>query len=319
MRKQSETKHEDVIAILCSDLHLSLTPPIWRSAEPEWFEAMKRPLNEIRALQLLYTRDGESPPVICAGDIFDKWNSPPELINFAIAHLPPNLWAIPGQHDLPNHSMEFLNRSAYQTLIEARIIHNLVGFHTTLNLGSMLIIGTPYGDSIEKCPWKGTKGETHLAVAHEYHWTPGHSHLGMQHNAQLLKSTTVDKLGYDVIVLGDNHHGFIWQTSKATIFNCGTLMRRHSDERLYKPQVGLLTPTDVLPHYLDCSQDKHLDLLQGLQQEIQDFDMSKFVEELEKLGNSAIDFSAAVQQYFHNHETKKSVRQIIEQAMEERD
>ena len=31
--------------------------------------------------------NGHPVPVICAGDIFDRWNAPAELINFALAYL----------------------------------------------------------------------------------------------------------------------------------------------------------------------------------------------------------------------------------------
>ena len=37
-------KSPQVLAILCSDLHLQMKPPVARSAEPDWFAAMRRPL-----------------------------------------------------------------------------------------------------------------------------------------------------------------------------------------------------------------------------------------------------------------------------------
>ena len=102
---------ENIIAIFAADLHLSLKAPIWRSTEQDWFEAMLRPLVELRTLATLH-----NCPIVYAGDIFDKWNSPPELINFAIEHLPKG-HAIPGQHDLPLHNYEDIRKSAYWTLV----------------------------------------------------------------------------------------------------------------------------------------------------------------------------------------------------------
>ena len=109
----------DVIAVLCSDIHLSLKCPVARSAEPNWLEATKRSLDELRSVA-----EEHNAHVVVAGDIFDRWNSPPEIINFAIENLP-NCYAIPGQHDLPNHRYEEIERSAYYTLIKAGIIENL--------------------------------------------------------------------------------------------------------------------------------------------------------------------------------------------------
>lgn len=98
-----------VIAVLCSDIHLCHTCPPARSNEPNWYDAMARTLDELAGIASHYY-----VPILCAGDVFDRWNSPPELINFAIKHLPP-MHCIPGQHDLPNHSLEDIRRSAYST------------------------------------------------------------------------------------------------------------------------------------------------------------------------------------------------------------
>ena len=47
------------------------------------------------------------------------------LISFAIRELP-SCYAIPGQHDLPNHSYTDIQRSAYWVLVEAGIIKKIV-------------------------------------------------------------------------------------------------------------------------------------------------------------------------------------------------
>ncbi len=82
----------DYQAIFVSDIHLSAKPPALRHLEPNWFEAMARPIREMRRLA-----EKLDVPVICGGDIFDFWNPPAELISFAIQELP-KLYAVPGQH-----------------------------------------------------------------------------------------------------------------------------------------------------------------------------------------------------------------------------
>ena len=62
----------DVIAILCSDVHLSDKPPVARSTEPNWMKAQEHVLVQVNDLAKTY-----SCPVVCAGDIFDKWDSSP--------------------------------------------------------------------------------------------------------------------------------------------------------------------------------------------------------------------------------------------------
>jgi hypothetical protein len=127
-----------------------LKAPVWRSAEEDWLEAQRRPLKEVRELQ-----NEHQCVVICAGDIFDRnrkisdgWDAPAELINFALEELPDGMYAIPGQHDLPNHQYIDIGRSAYWTLVKIGKIKNIAPGHFT-NIGPYLqLFGFPPGYSI---------------------------------------------------------------------------------------------------------------------------------------------------------------------------
>ena len=134
---------DEVIAIVCSDIHLSHKPPLARSGEPDWYVAMARPLNELRGLHSDY-----GVPVVIAGDIFDRWNSPPELIRFALDNLPKGAWVIPGQHDLPYHDYGALNRSALGVLIKADWVPNLseIGVSECSKFTQSALLSTPRAD-----------------------------------------------------------------------------------------------------------------------------------------------------------------------------
>ncbi len=305
-----ETK-EKVIAILTADMHLSLKAPPWRSVEEDWFEAMKRPLRELRILQLKYRC-----PILCAGDIFDKWNSPPELINFAIKHFPDNMYCIPGQHDLPDHNYEEIKRSAYWTLVKARKIQNLVA--ASLHEESMIVVGFSFGSKIKPPGWEN-ENKLKIAIIHEYKWVKGKSYPNAPIENKLMGA--ISQYGYDVIVYGDNHNGFTFEVKGSmqdtTIFNCGCLMRRKSDEKHYTPQVGLLLQSGIVkPHFLDISKDKYLDTIDD-SVAIEELDIEEFLEELKKLGDTSLEFTAAVKRFFEKHKTHPKIQQIILKAGEE--
>ena len=309
----SETD-EKVIAILCADIHLSDKPPIWRSAEPDWYEAMQRPLGELRGLHLKY----DECPVLCAGDIFDKWNSPPELINFALEYLPDNMYCIPGQHDLPNHNYKEIKRSAYYTLVQAEKIIDISKDLMNIASSQLTLYGFPYGREIP--PISHQSEFIQIALIHEYRWIKGSSYPGAPIVDKLSKA--ISKHGYDVIVYGDNHKGFIFNAKGAmqdtTVFNCGSLMRRHSDEIDYRPQVGLLLESgEVVPHFLDISADKHLDAEDPCIAIPEEMDMSEFIEELKKLGETGLEFVQRVERFFKKNKTKKVEQEIIRKGMEE--
>lgn len=304
-------RNEKVIAIAAADIHLSHKAPIWRSAEPDWYEAMKRPLLELQEL-----KDKYNCPVFYAGDIFHDWfgavgKNASRLINFAIRYLPEG-HAIPGQHDLPLHNYEDIQESAYWTLVEAERIRDISTDLYNISESKITIYGFPYGKKIKRISNKSKFIQ--IALAHEYKWVKGCSYPGANKKDQIL---SIRNKGYDVIIYGDNHKGFtIHGGKKGTVFNCGSLMRRHSDQIDYKPAVGLITSKGrVIRHYLDTSQDKYIEASDFVE-ETKELDMSAVIEELTKLGDADFDFKESVKKYLKIKKVDQSIKNILLNAME---
>jgi len=305
---------EGVIAILCSDLHLSHKAPIARSAEPDWYEAMRRPLQELRRLERLY-----GVPVICAGDIFDRWNSPAELINFAMDNLPEHFYAIPGQHDLPFHSLEDIEKSAYWTLVAAGRITNLPAVSILSKEPKLQIYAFPWGTEVkprEEIVTKHVHGVP-LAVVHSYIWTSGNNYPGASKESRI--GRWLKKLkGYSAAAFGDNHRGFhrMGDEGYSHVFNCGTFIRRKVDEMKYDPQVGLLTSNgEIIPYYLQTHEDVFIDIASALGLMEKAFDFEDFLNELGSLGDKALNFFEAVESFCKANKIDKQVVKIIQQSL----
>ncbi len=301
----------EVVALLCADLHLSERPPVARSAEPDWFAAMQRPLFELTGLQRKY-----KCPILCAGDIFDRHNSSPTLINWAIDHLP-EMYAIPGQHDLPYHRYEDLERSAYWTLVRAGKIVNLRPDTMSAKLESLLCFPFPWGfgiHSLKNSVWERNKsGKICVAVIHQYIYTNKENGYPGAPKEAHLPNIAKRLQGYDVAVIGDNHQGFTKQVGDCTVSNCGTLMRRKADEIDYKPQVGLLySDGSIRSHNLDTSQDKFLprETMKGLEEQGWP-DLEEFMTGLRELGVDALDFREAVKRYLDDKGVDKTVKELV--------
>lgn len=287
-----------MIAIFCSDIHLQHRPPAARSTE-DWYAAMKRPLDQLRELQKKH-----DCPIVCAGDVLDRWNSPPELINWAIENLP-KMYAIPGQHDLPYHNMLDIKRSAFWTLVEAGVI--LPAWPRCCATPKLTLHGFPWGRELESCRPEGLSG-FHVAVVHKYVWTkvagayPGASVDG--HFKSVLRRMT----GYDAIVIGDNHVS--WQYKKSGMLNPGSLMRRTVGQVSHQPLVGLMDDMGSIDtHFLDVDEDVF-----AAPEEMPDQSISsEFVEELKTLVSESLDFEAAVRRYAET--VDKPVRQVLLEAI----
>lgn len=302
----------DVRAILAADIHLQPRPPIARSEEPDWWGAMARPLNEIHLLKNKY-----AVPVIYAGDIFDRWNAGPELINFAIRQLPSG-YAIPGQHDLPNHNYTELHRSAYHTLEEAGVLKCLPpGQHTNIRENSsehnLFVTGFPWGFEPEPCLLPNV---LHIAICHRFVWYTGTGYQGAK-DSDLVGNLCKDVTGYDTIVFGDNHKPFEATVGGTTIFNCGSIMRRHSDQDSHRPSVGLLQGDGtVTRHYLDISKDvlSHAPEIDLAASEL--LDMTSFVEALRSLDhNDALNFTVALDRFLRDNKVAGRVAELVLQAV----
>jgi len=228
-------KHNKVAAVLVSDIHLSLKMPTCRKEQVPWMEVMAEYLRQLKEYS-----EKHNAPILCAGDIFDKWNSPPELINFALEHLP-FMYAVPGQHDLPAHNYEERYRSSYDTLVRAGRIQNLKPYLSVRITDKLWVTGFPWGFPLKPCTnLHIKKGELMVAVCHHFIWSSkknGFTGIGMDTHTRNLAGK-MD--GFDVALFGDNHKGFLTKTGELTILNNGGFMRRSVDQIEYTPSFGVL-------------------------------------------------------------------------------
>lgn len=305
------------IAVLCSDVHLSHTPPLARSRESDWYEAMSRPLLELRDL----ARDDRCLPVLCGGDLFDRWSCPPRLITFATKRLPSNFYSVMGQHDMPYHSWEQRESSAFWTLVVSGTIKLSSGWRGD---GKMAWRGFQWGEEIVPMDREPDPVVT-ICIAHQYVWMGIDGRAAnpvLDRRDNHVRVLTGKLAGYDVALFGDNHRGFLGRMMRKRpyVFNAGTLLRRHADERDYAPMVGVLFEDgSVEPYHLDTTQDvfDSSETVREAERVMLNFD--SFLDELQKLGETGLDFRRAVEAAMDREQVSRAVRRVILEAMEKSD
>jgi hypothetical protein len=255
--------------------------------------------------------DGLGVPILCAGDVFDRWNSPPELINWAIENLTP-MYAVPGQHDMPHHDPEQLRRSAYWTLTEVGMLVNVCEPPRTF-AGSMKVHGWGWGAEIG--PPEPEDGCLNIALIHSYAYPRGGGHPGAREDQSLAGYR--DRLkGYDVAVFGDNHQTFRADVGETRVVNCGCLIPRKQNERDHRPVVHILhDDCEIQMQYLDTLEDWWAEPVEEKEGIVRLDELDDFVEELQSLNRDSLDFRAAVERYLDDNETGKEARQAVLEAM----
>jgi len=300
-----------VLAIFCSDIHLSETVPPARSAEPDWMEAQGRVLDQLNELIQKY-----NCPIICAGDLFHRHNPQPALINWTIDHLPV-MHAVPGQHDLPHHNYDDIERSAYWTLVKTKTIIDITQaqWWRGVGLDDLLLYGFAWGfePSVDK---RVNDDRLKVAVSHRFVWTEGKGYPGAP-DSHLGGPTANLYKDFDVAVFGDNHQGFSLK-GNPNIFNCGCLIRRKANERDYKPRVGLLWSDGIVQtHYLDLTDDVWADQPDD-EPEMTEMleDLGSFISELKDADVGIIDFEESINRWLDGHDCSEPVRKILLEVTE---
>lgn len=305
---------DEPIAAFISDVHLMHNPPPARAKEPSWYAAMQRVLDQVRMIigrcpgcggagkVLAEGKCGQCDgvyrreiPLFVAGDIFHRWQSVPELINFAIKHFP-TCHAIPGQHDLPYHNYENRHKSAYWTLVEAGVIKEILPgepykiFITEKNIPNFYVWGFPWEVPIVPPPPQaaGKKAAKHIALVHAYIWAKGYGYPGAPATSRL--GTFKGALeGYAAAFFGDNHIHFEGTAGTCQVYNCGSLMRLNSDQAAHRPAVALLTAAGrIVQVHLGVGADVFEQTAQALDIKLGP-EMHEFVRELDSL--SEVDLS----------------------------
>jgi len=270
------------LAVLCSDLHLRETAPSAR-AEKDWYEVMENHLNALDKVAIRWR-----VPIICAGDVFDRWNPSSELVRFAIQKLPAEMLAIPGQHDLRYHDYASRLRGAYGCLVAAKVIFDLPAGQWDGDEG-LQVWAMPWGrweppTEADNHPFDGIK----LGVLHKYAWSNQ-----FNCHAKAEESSRFERLypNLDALIIGDNH--IPWMLPN--VMNHGGFIPQNADQKSLVPHYGLLMsdgtierrPYDVPePVWLESWQPQVEDakVASEVIQELRDLQLSgdSFLENLER-------------------------------------
>lgn len=286
-------------------------------------------------------------PLIVAGDIFHTWDNPAELVNFTIQRLSKagyKVYAICGQHDLPNHSYEDVVKSSYWTLVQANVVEDMEpGYAYTYtpetseatNPVTVRLWPFPWGtaphhpEKFDK-DWDSESPNLHVAVCHRYIWSDKNTSFPGAPEDRHVHAYDLDP--YHTAIFGDNHLGFTLQyrlkpkkafdTRFGTMFNCGGFMRRNIDQKDYQVSYGLLMSDGrvVRNGYRQADADKWteqsvLQILKEIATANSPVAKTEAIQQfIEEAGEMLFDFRDVVWKYVQTGVLPVEVKRILEEV-----
>lgn len=284
--KRTNKKQPDLI--LTGDWHLRESIPVCRT--DNFWEAQWSKVRQIRDLQQQY-----QCLVIHSGDLFDHWKPSPYLLSETMENLPDQFYTVYGNHDLPQHNLELVNKSGIHTLEIAERLKTLSGAHW----GQDLV-------SDETSPWTVWHVMTYQG---KVPW-PGCTDLSAK---QILQKYPQ----FDLIVTGHNHKSFVEELDGRLLVNPGSLTRQTADQEDHEPKVYLYyaSTNTVVPHILKHEKGvisrEHIDRTEHRNERLE-----AFVQLLSEEYEHGISFEENLERFCQVNNVRKSVTDIIRKAIE---
>jgi hypothetical protein len=304
------------IAILVSDLHFSFGPPVARAGEADWFAAMGCRLHWLEQL----ARQLGNVPILAAGDIWDRWSQPPAVINYIIDNCP-QMFAIPGQHDLAGHAYENRDRGAYGTLVRAGTLVDVVPDEWHKIGDRVYVRGFPWGCDTVTAEVAARPGTIAIAMVHQYIHNGGHT--SHQHATEDQSAANLQGLrGFHVCHFGDNHIPFEYITKNGRlVVNTGGFYRRTADQQLHQPGVVVLYRqgngvTYKRHHYSTTDEAFSRDHIVPVSYAVAHTGVDEFAKAVGNVTTANVDFRQYVRQFAAQDDVSPIVADLLIQAVE---
>lgn len=282
--------------IFTADLHLRTDVPICRKeTESEWLETQRMQLEFIA--NLAFT---ENCPVFIGGDIFHKPNVTDEIKNMFINTFAQiNVYAIAGQHDLPNHQWENVNRSSFGVLRNSGVLKPLSEFGMIRHFGQELV-----------------GKDTGLVFIHD---------LVFENNKSIppnVRAKTAEQILEEYpdakwVICGDQHHSFHYKKQGRHVLMSGCFNRQAADFLNYTPAVWLIDSEAntampfLVPDDVNLVTDEHIQVKNDRSERI-----CAFITMVKDSKSISLDFENNVRQAIaENSDMNVNTLSVVEELM----
>lgn len=294
-------------ACLTADWHISGTRPRCR-ADEDWIAAQAKDIEAVWKI----AKDRRVDAVWILGDLFDTSRVATEAVNLVLSEFekaPCPVYTLCGNHDLPYHSYDLLERSSIGT-----ILHKFPMLSTSPDAG---IAAYPFGKEPEYGALSGYMKENGLRtwITHQLTF-PDEASRPIPGIGVLAQELLDACPAASVILTGDYHHGYIYTAPDGRrVITPGCLNIGDADMKDYRPHVYIFDTVDLSAERVDLPIQGEI-VTAYLEQEHALADMKeKFIASLKTGAITMKSFSEALDDVMPT--LPEGVRRILEEVKED--
>jgi len=269
------------------------------STHKEWYSTQRHVLRQISRVSKDKDQD-----VGIVGDIFNStWDTSFELVtlvqDFALEleRFGHKLYILAGNHDLPYHSLEFLNQSPLGVLLKSSNIFHLEQY----------FIGSQMKCSAANFGKEPVLKDAKVLFLHR---------LVVEHIEDKVPGSVCAKELCELypnaewIFVGDNHHKFFYSNGRQNVVVPGTPLRQTIDLKDYQPCIFIWS--DFGCSWCKINDNPRDDFKKNAKKDEESIDFSGFLKSLSKIEKNSIDFCERLEQYATQETNEKLKKQCFE-------
>ena len=251
--------------------------------------------------------------MLVAGDLFDYHKPSPWLLGYALRNLPDGIIAVPGQHDLPAHNLENIEKSGIQVLSDAGKIKLITDPNKDFfTIGKHEVVGFPWG-----VPWDMACDGPKIALIHYGVYESKPHYPGAELSGGTAKSVLNKLKDYQLVVAGDNHLCYSYTSGNRTLVNSGSFMRTSTSQIDHEPSVYLwcAETNQVERVYIPCEKNvisrEHISSV-----EQRDERLEAFISKLDHNMEISVNFKDNLTRYISQNKISKQTETLIWECMQ---
>lgn len=293
--------------ICTADWHIRATRPRCR-IDNDWQETQRMALAKVMKVAI-----DKKSPVLVVGDIFHSNSDTSfECIQLVqqMADKLGGLYILAGNHDLPYHSSENLDKSAIGVLLNSNNVHLIKDYLTKWNLEQEYPYIISAGNFDEKDDERAEIVFKHvLTIPSE----DKPDFVGCETPESLLEKFPNAKW----IFTGDYHHNFHYEKKGRHVVNSGCLLRQASDMKNYQCGVYFVDTDENIVEFIPIIDNEDLiDDSYILQENERNERIESFVDKLKKTKGVSLDFIDNVQNEMKRNKFESELVQVVDELLE---